>query len=333
MTEDPQWPGNGPDDEEDEQPDRRICAAAIVHHRLLEDPEYQARRSAVEANARTAPADLPDTVDLTVVVHIVAIDPTLVTDAQVDSQIDVLNRDYSATNSDIGKVPAAFQGVIGNPRFRFTLATTDPDGNATTGITRTTTTKSFFLTSDEGVKFASKGGHDAWDSSRYINLWVCRIKDPMLGFILGYAQFPGGPAATDGVVIATNAFGTMGTAKSPFNLGRTASHEFGHYFDLRHIWGDRVGCLGDDLVADTPQHQKPNYKKPTFPLVTCSNGPAGEMFMNYMDYVDDDTMYMFTQLQVERMRNALSGPRIDLIEETTAVAVTAKAAARRSFSW
>lgn len=314
-------------DDEFPLPGRRICAAAIINHRLLEDPENQARRARVEENARRA---LPPTgiVDVTVVVHIVARNPARITDAQVHSQIDVLNEDFQASNSDITKVPGVFATAVGNPEIRFSLATTDPDGNPTSGITRTQTTVAKFSTEDDGVKSATTGGRDPWDTSRYLNIWVASIFDPLLGDILGYAQFPGLTPATDGVVITPTAFGRVGTAAAPFNLGRTATHECGHYFDLRHIWGDRVGCVGDDLVADTPQHERPNYNKQSFPKITCNNAPNGEMFMNYMDYVDDDTMMMFTKGQVARMRAALAGPRAGLIPNDADAALTFKAAAR-----
>jgi hypothetical protein len=130
--------------------------------------------------------------------------------------------------------------------------------------------------------------------------------------LLGYAQFPGGPAATDGVVILNSAFGTIGTAAAfaPYNHGRTASHEVGHWLNLRHIWGDDGGgCTGDDLVADTPNAAGPNFGKPAFPRVTCNNGPNGDLFMNYMDYTDDDSMFMFTAGQVARMQACLDGDR------------------------
>jgi Pregnancy-associated plasma protein-A len=127
--------------------------------------------------------------------------------------------------------------------------------------------------------------------------------------LLGYAQFPGGLPATDGVAIVHNAFGTTGTAKSPFNLGRTATHEVGHWLDLHHIWGDETDCSGDDLVADTPRQREPNFRTPTFPHVTCDNGPNGDMFMNYMDYVDDKAMFMFSAGQITRMQATLAGPR------------------------
>ncbi len=132
----------------------------------------------------------------------------------------------------------------------------------------------------------------------------------LTGGLLGYAQFPGGPAATDGVVALHSAFGTTGTAAAPFNLGRTTTHEVGHWLNLRHIWGDDGnGCSGSDFVADTPNQGGPNYGTPTFPRVSCDNGPNGDMFMNYMDYVDDAAMVMFSTGQVTRMQATLDGLR------------------------
>jgi hypothetical protein len=133
------------------------------------------------------------------------------------------------------------------------------------------------------------------------------------GGLLGYAQFPGGPQATDGVVINYQAFGTNGTASAPFNKGRTATHEVGHYLNLRHIWGDTPDCSGSDMVADTPNSAGPNFGTPAFPVVTCNNGPNGDMFMNYMDYTDDAAMFMFTTQQVLRMRTALETLRSGLL--------------------
>jgi hypothetical protein len=135
---------------------------------------------------------------------------------------------------------------------------------------------------------------------------VCQLS----GGLLGYAQFPGGPAQTDGVVIRHSGFGTTGTAAAPFDRGRTATHEIGHWANLFHIWGDDgTGCNGTDEVADTPNQADENYGCPTFPSISCNNGPNGDMFMNYMDYVDDEAMVMFTAGQVSRMNATLAGPR------------------------
>src|SRR5439155_11449829 len=158
---------------------------------------------------------------------------------------------------------------------------------------------------DDAVKSKAKGGASPWPTDRYLNLWVCTLADGLLG----YAQFPGGPPKTDGVVILNTAFGTTGTAAKPFDKGRTATHEVGHWLNLRHIWGDTEDCSGSDGVGDTPNAAGPNYGKPKFPHVTCGNGPSGDMFMNYMDYVDDVAMFLFTTQQVARMHAALAGPR------------------------
>ena len=174
-------------------------------------------------------------------------------------------------------------------------------------IPRTETTQRAF-TVDDGVKRGASGGKSPINPRSHLNIWVC----PLSGGLLGYAQFPGGPAATDGVVINYQAFGTRGTAQAPFNKGRTTTHEIGHYFNLRHIWADTPDCSGSDLVADTPNCAGPNYGKPRWPSLSCRNGPHGDMFMNYMDYVDDDAMFMFTPGQSLRIRAALAGPRAGL---------------------
>jgi hypothetical protein len=174
-------------------------------------------------------------------------------------------------------------------------------------VTRTRTAKASF-THDDGVKRPTGGGIAPFEPKTHLNLWVC----PLGGGLLGYAQFPAGPVATDGVVINYRAFGTSGTAQAPFNKGRTATHEVGHYLNLRHIWGDTPDCSGSDMVADTPNSAGPNFGTPTFPTVTCNNGPNGDMFMNYMDYVDDAVMVMFTTQQVLRMRTALDTARSGL---------------------
>jgi hypothetical protein len=130
--------------------------------------------------------------------------------------------------------------------------------------------------------------------------------------LLGYAQFPGGPPELDGVVILNTAFGRTGTATAPFDGGQTGTHELGHYLNLYHIWHPDNSCSDGDEVADTPNQQGPNYGTPVFPSESCDNGPDGDMFMNYMDYVDDANMFMFTPQQAARMMATLQGPRSGL---------------------
>ena len=300
---------------------RRSCGTMEAHaHMLATDPVYRANRLAIEgftaARLSAKSVAAPKVVKIPVVVHVVfAAADENISDAQVKSQIDALNRDYRKKNTDISKVPAPFKSLVADAQIEFALATRDPNGSPTTGITRTQTAKQQFDSHKNDIKFASTGGHDAWPRDKYLNLWTAKtVVDPNVGALLGYAQFPGGAAATDGVVISSEAFGTLGTAQDPFNLGRTATHEIGHWFNLLHIWGDdNGGCSGSDNVPDTPNQADHNFQKPTFPHITCQNGPNGDMFMNYMDYVDDGAMFMFTKGQVARMRVALNGPRASLL--------------------
>ncbi len=297
----------------------RQCGTIQAHVALLEaHPGLRAKRARIQATIdRTVQSGratqvMQQAITIPVVVHVVYRTPSEnISASQVRSQITALNRDYNATNADKSKVPAVWSGLVGNPRLRFALAAKDPQGRPTNGITRTATTETSFGM-DDAVKHTSTGGAPAWPASNYLNLWVCTLA----GDTLGYAQFPGLPKATDGVVIRNTAFGTNGTAAAPFNLGRTATHEVGHWLNLNHIWGDRNDCGGTDHVADTPNAQFPNYHKPKFPHVSCHNGPNGDMFMNYMDYVDDASMYMFTVGQAARMNATLAGPRSSFLKAT-----------------
>ena len=204
--------------------------------------------------------------------------------AQIQSQIDVLNQDFNAANSDFNQVPSLFSGVKANVGISFVLE----------AVYRKATTKTSWGTND-AMKIASQGGIAPTTPTTRMNLWACTIG----GGILGYAQFPGGSSSTDGVVIDSKYLGNTGTAVYPFNLGRTATHEVGHWMNLRHIWGDAT--CGSDLVSDTPTHNAANSGVPAYPSYsTCSGNPV-EMTMNYMDYTDDRGMYMFSNGQKSRM--------------------------------
>jgi Pregnancy-associated plasma protein-A/Repeat of unknown function (DUF346) len=313
--------GGGDEGEGGATPRRRTCGTMDVHRRLLSrDPAYARARAEIENHARlyehgAQAAARAGVTRIPLVVHVVWNTAAQnISDAQVASQIDVLNRDYRRSNPDVSGTPAPFQPLTADARVEFFLATVDPNGAPTSGIERRQTTVASFA-DDDAVKSQATGGMNAWPADRYLNIWVCQLG----GGLLGYAQFPGGPPATDGVVILHSGFGTTGTAAPPFNLGRTATHEIGHWLNLNHIWGDDgTGCSGTDNVADTPNQGGPNFGKPAFPHVSCSNGPNGDMFMNYMDYVDDAAMFMFTAGQVARMQAALDGPR-------TAIGTTAGA--------
>ncbi|MCS6822665.1 MAG: M43 family zinc metalloprotease [Cytophagaceae bacterium] len=234
--------------------------------------------------------------------------------AQIESQITALNKDFSATNADISNVPSAFSGLIGNPNFVFELK----------GVTRKSTTKSSFTISDDdekALKLSMFGGTDAWPPDRYLNIWVCNISGPTLGYAYGSAA---AGEWYDGVVISYKAFGTMGTVTSPNHLGRTATHEIGHYFDLNHIWGDDEDetnkCSRSDGISDTPNQSVATYGCPSFPLYdACTPSGNGVMFMNYMDYVDDNCMHMFTAGQVTVMRNTYNNHRPNLGANVTSL--------------
>lgn len=244
-----------------------------------------------------------------------------ISDAQIQSQIDALNRDFRRSNADIANVPDEFRPFIADTRIEFQLAERDPYCYPTSGITRTKTKVEDFVSDLNAptppernpVKFNSSGGKDGWPSDQYLNIWVCDLSEA----ILGYASFPSDleiRPEEDGVVIDYEYFGTLETATAPYNLGRTTAHEIGHWLNLRHIWGDeRPGedpCSGSDFVEDTPDQANPNYMCPTHPQFSCG---SNDMFMNYMDYVYDNCMVMFSQGQADRMNAVLYTTRASIV--------------------
>ena len=304
---------------------QRICGSMdYLSSQIQSDPSIIQRRQNIEAHTQAYQTSLNKAagiiVNIPVVVHVVYNTSTQnISQAQIQSQIDILNADYRKLNSDTANVPTIFKSLAADCKVEFVLARRDPAGNATTGIVRKQTATTSFTTNDN-VKYSSKGGDDAWASGSYLNLWVC----PLGGGLLGYAQFPGsGSAATDGVVINVTAFGNTGTAAAPYNKGRTATHEVGHWLNLYHIWGDDSGaCTGSDNVGDTPNQGAENYGCPTYPHASCSN--TSDMYMNYMDYVDDACMNMFSAGQAARMNSlfATGGARTSLLTSLGGVAPT-----------
>lgn len=233
-----------------------------------------------------------------VVVHVVYRRPEEnISDSQIKEHIAALNKDFRANNDDLSKVPAPFKEAIADAHIEFVLATTDPQGKATTGVTRTKTSRLFFATGDD-VHFRERGGVDAWPSEKYLNIWICHLENDFVG----YSSLPGSPNEQDGVVLNYLVFGKLSTT-----LRRVSTHNIGHYLNLYHLWGEEKDCSGTDFVIDTPPQQGPNLGTPSFPHVTCNNGPYGDMYMNFMDYTDDT--YMFTKGQVLRMHQTLQGPR------------------------
>jgi hypothetical protein len=298
------------------------CLSHELHKTYLEDnPKAIAHRASIEAstqewisnNAKNKKA----IITIPVVVHVVwNVAEQNISQEQVEDQIRILNEDFANTNSDrLTSDHPFFEFGADDTEIRFCLANTDENGNETLGITRTQTDSAQFAGMGN-EKFGESGGKSGWDPERYMNLWVCDLGAS--GGTLGYATFPDElefDPELDGIVCDYHAFGSIGTAGTGDfawnDGGRTATHEVGHWLNLSHIWGDDE--CGDDLVDDTPTAEGSNEECPTFPhnaFGFCSGSNAnGEMYMNYMDYTDDECMNMFSKGQADRMVAALNGPR------------------------
>jgi hypothetical protein len=298
---------------------QKCSSAEIYQQRAINNPELISTRTNLEQQTQNwifengSKEKTRNIITIPVVVHVIyKTTAQNVSDAQIQSQIDALNKDFRLFNTDSLDDSHPFWSITADSQIEFCLAQRDPQGNPTNGITRTQTSVTSF-NGDESEKFTASGGKDGWNSQKYLNIWVCNLG----GDLLGYATFPSDLSVFptyDGVVINYTAFGTMGTAVSPNNKGRTGTHEVGHWLNLFHIWGD--DACGDDLVADTEVAFESNYFCPSFPHnpnSTCGSSQFGEMYMNYMDYVDDACMVMFTFGQANRMRAALAGPRVGLL--------------------
>jgi PKD repeat protein len=264
--------------------------------------------------------------------------------AQIQSQIDVLNEDFRNANADKSGIPEPFRPFQADVQINFCLAAVDKDGRimAEPGIDRINRNNYGWKSAPYDFEYIDSAIKPAtiWDPSNYLNIWVTDISDD----VLGYAQFPnntanlpgidpvGGAANTDGVVIHYRSFGRVGTLSAPYNKGRTTTHEMGHFFGLRHIWGDE-NC-GDDFCSDTPVQEDGNSGCPSFPHITCSNAPNGDMFMNFMDYTNDACMFMFTNDQKTRMQAVMGAntPRRSSLGLSTVCNTTAVPAANFTFS-
>lgn len=247
---------------------------------------------------------------------------TNISEGQIQSQIAVMNQDFRRFNADISTVPAAFSGLTADSRIEFQLARRDPDCNSTDGITRQRAGTTPYTVSGNEAKQTSTGGKDPWDTNKYLNMWVV----PSIVGGLAYSSFPMEPANLQGFVCKSNIFGNTGSVSptSSFNLGRTAVHEFGHFFNLFHIAGRRAptieNCTEGDDVGDTPNQESmyPVDSDLTTAGVQCPIRPSTscgstDMWMNYMDYVGDPCMVMFSQGQVDRMIATLYSTAASLI--------------------
>jgi len=287
---------------------QRSCASQeVLENHLAADPSLRERLNKIEdftqrviASGEALKKNANQVIQIPVVVHVLyKTAAENISDAQIKTQIDVLNEDFNLKNADNRLVPSVFSDRKADVGVKFSLAQT---------IRKQT--KQPAWQPNDAMKLSSRGGSDAVDPSHYLNIWVCNLGQNLLG----YAQFPGDDPQTDGVVILYSAFGRAGTLIQKYNLGRTATHEVGHWLNLRHIWGDAT--CGNDFVGDTPLHTTANFNCPEFPHYnSCSDG-AIEMTMNYMDYTQDACMYMFSNGQKARMLAVFAngGPREGFIQ-------------------
>ncbi len=271
-----------------------------------EDPLYQLFLSRIERG--TAPGNIDNRSEsyIPVVIHVVMREPMQpVSVAQALQQLDVLNADFGARGNNIGKLRDEFRSLIGDAQMQFCLATVDPQGQPTSGITHTTTTiKDIALqTGDKGriaIHWDELGGKTGWDPSRYINIWIGEY-----GGILGSASFPGmaNNPGEIGLVIDPKYFGSIGTAGNSgfYGGGHTLTHEMGHFFGLKHIWGQGTGedCNDSDDIGDTPNAAGPYYDCPRGLQESCG---TSDMYQNFMDFTDDRCLAAFTNDQVMLMQ-------------------------------
>jgi Pregnancy-associated plasma protein-A len=290
----------------------RTCASAeILSAQLAADPALKARRELLENftsnfiknGGNQAQGSITIPVVVNVLYNTAAENISL---EQIQSQIDVLNEDFNKRNRDVGDVPSIYRTLVGDAGINFVLSAV---------VRRHSNRKSWAPV--DGMKRSSAGGIDPTDPEHKLNMWSCNLGQNLLG----YAYYPGTVSPSiDGVVILYSAFGSRdkypaGTYINNYDLGRTATHEVGHWLNLVHIWGDDGGsCAGSDLVDDTPNQARENYQCPVFPSISCNN--SGDMSMNYMDYTYDRCMYMFSKGQVTRGLAVLApgGPRAPYVQ-------------------
>ena len=302
------------------------CATMEVLQRSLEKDEalrlrYENDKQLIQQLAAERAGNPGARVEATpvyipIVFHIVLPDPNEVTDKMIEDQVAVLNRDFAGLNPDSVNILTAFKPLFGKSKIQFVLAKRTPTNQPTNGIERVVTTQPVFSQTNNYVKHASTGGANAWNSTKYMNVWVCTLG----GGLLGYSTFPGTSSADEQGVVMYSAT-LPGGPLVGYNDGRTLTHESGHYFFLFHIWGDDDGaCTGSDNVNDTP-NQSDASSGCHSGVVTdaCSPTAPGIMYQNYMDYSSDGCMALFTLQQVTRMEAALSSYRLSLTTSNAAV--------------
>ncbi len=261
----------------------------------------QKRASAREQNVNA-------TITIPVVFHIVLQNPNQVSNAIILRQLDSLNKDYSGTNGSAANIPSWFLPLKGSTDFQFCLAQRTPDGEETNGINRVVTSVAGFDVNN-AVKLTSQGGKDAWDTDRYLNIWVSAFNNGINGF----GTFPTTKdPEVQGVVIDYRSL--PGGAYAEYNRGKTLTHEIGHFFGIYHTWGDDDGaCSGTDFIDDTPNQADATEGCKSGKFTDSCSGPGnGIMYQNFMDYSYDRCLLMFTKDQVDVMHEVFNLYRASL---------------------
>jgi hypothetical protein len=294
------------------------CGSHIVFEELMQNnAEFKMNQQQLEkeTQAFVAQAALQrpssPTYILPIVFHVIYTTPFgNISDAQIQDQVAILNKEFNRQQPDTILTPAAFKPLAAPFAVEFRLPTIDPNGNCTTGIEHIYSSLANCSYPWDAVKALSD-----WPSNKYINIWLIEnMRYPNMTTCSGggYSTFPGGAANLDGIVIRSELIGSIGTAMSSSWgnwKGRYLIHELGHWFNLRHIWGDAY--CGNDFVADTPPAYFSNSGCPNFPYNannSCGSNASGEMYTDYMDYTDGTCLNMFSAGQVARMTAAINSP-------------------------
>ena len=307
------------------------CGAVRYSRALLQQKGLSGERERFENQLRSEiqQRQLQQTLDLTTVYTIPVVfhcvykqESDSLTVPEFRMALARLNEDFNNRHSDFGSIPTRFINDTGRMNVQFVIAAQDPNGNPTNGILYHKTAREYNESlpyEDDFMKRSSSDGSDAWNTQQFLNIWVCRLN----GGVNGFATFPENLASdpnSDGVVVHTDAFGIRIWNNPTTNYNRTLTHEVGHWLSLRHVWGDDQNsgntCGVDDGVTDTPLQGVPNFGiyPPSYIHTSCSNGSKGDMWMNFMDYVDHLSRLMFSQGQVTRARTILETTRSQLIQ-------------------
>jgi len=265
--------------------EKQCYSMDVLAQNKLKDPQLESRMEAIEKQTQQFLQQggtrnlVNGSIQIPVVFHVIyRTQSENLSQSVLQGQIDALNEDFNLQNPGRNTIPSEFAAVEANVDITFVIQ----------DVIRVQNSKKRSWRPNDAMKFSSQGGSDVVNPQEYLNIWIVNSMPYRGGQILGYAQFPGGSLSTDGVVLASSFVGST---------DRTATHEVGHWLNLRHIWGDG-GCGASDFVADTPDSDGPSRGCPSYPTVSCG---TNDMTMNFMDYSSDVCLNMFTVGQKARM--------------------------------